>query len=111
MLFVVATVALAAAGGRRAVPSGGHAGVGRAAVRVSGGSRAQRRVLRAVLAALRPTRLRRVAILPASGGVELRAPVGAVLATWELLVAGETFYFRSGDLQLPPVVSVAARQA
>jgi hypothetical protein len=63
------------------------------------------------LAALHPTRLRRVAIVPASGGVEVRALVRAVLPTWELLVAGETFYFRSADLRLPPVVSVAARQA
>lgn len=78
---------------------------------ITGGSPAQRALLREIVATLPPYRLGRLRIAPVPGGVAVRAPVQAIRPTWKLLVAGAAFSDRSADGDLPPVVEVDARHA
>jgi hypothetical protein len=82
-----------------------------AATVIVGGLRAQRVLLRQILATLAPAQLRRLRILRVHGGVKLRASVDAVRPTWKLLVAGAAFFDRSAARHLPPVLEVDARRA
>jgi hypothetical protein len=86
-----------------------------AATRIVGGSGAQRRLLREILASLGPTDVRQLRLVRVHGGVKLQAPAQAVRgvfdrAAFEAWVVGAAFFYRSADQRLPHVVEVSAGQ-
>jgi hypothetical protein len=86
-----------------------------AGTRIVGGSGAQRRVLREILASLGPTDIRLLRVVRVHGGVRLQAPAQAFRAAFdraafEVWVVGAAFFYRSADQRLPRVVEVSAGQ-
>jgi len=81
------------------------------ATTIVGGSAAQRTLLRQIVAALGPTRIPELRIVPVVGGVQLKTTVRAIRPSWDALVAGVSFFERSAELGLPAVLEVDAGQA
>jgi hypothetical protein len=104
--FAVAGAPGSAAAGRQSTASAtgpqSHT-EGSSRTRIIGGSAAQRSLLRTILAALGPTGVAKVRVVPVRGGVSLDAPVQAPRASWQFLVVGVAFFTRSADQHLPPV--------
>ena len=65
------------------------------ATRIVGGSAAERAVLRQIVAALGPTRIPELRIVPVDGGVKLKTNVRAIRPSWDALVIGGSFDERS----------------
>lgn len=76
------------------------------ATKIIGGTAAQHSLLRAILAALPPTRVPLLRVVGVHGGVKLKAPGDAIRTTWKVAVTGVVFADRSADLHLPPVLEV-----
>jgi hypothetical protein len=92
--------------------NGPDAGAG---TRIIGGSGAERRLLREILASLGPTDIRQLRVVRVHGGVKLQAPAHAFRAVFdraafEVWVVGAAFFYRSADQRLPRVVEVSAGQ-
>jgi hypothetical protein len=81
------------------------------ATRIVGGSAAERAVLRQIVAALGPTRIPELRIVPVDGGVKLKTNVRAIRPSWDALVIGGSFDERTPELGLPPLLEVDAGQA
>jgi len=77
------------------------------ATRITGGSAAERALLREILAALAPTHISQLRLERVRGGVTLQAPRGSLRSEWESAVVGEVFHDRSADQHLPHVLTVA----
>jgi hypothetical protein len=78
------------------------------AIRIVGGSAAQRALLREIVGTLGSTHIRVLRVARVRGGVNLDAPVHSEQATWELTVVGVAFHDLSIERRLPHVLAVDA---